>query len=187
MDFVRYAERAARLLNADLGDADRVRDLVRERAWLVEQVTDRDATVLRRLQRGLRPVFEASADGDENAVVDQLNELLAKHPVSPYIAGHDSESWHLHVSDRQSSVADLLSAEALMGLAILVCDLGATRLGVCQDDKCHNVFVDTSPNQSRRYCSDRCSSRANVAAYRARRRAGTAAMEPREGSSEGTA
>jgi predicted RNA-binding Zn ribbon-like protein len=30
--------------------------------------------------------------------------------------------------------------------------------------------VDTSPNQSRRYCSDRCSSRANVAAYRARQR-----------------
>ena len=32
-------------------------------------------------------------------------------------------------------------------------------------------FVDTSPNRSRRYCSDRCSSRANVAAYRARQRA----------------
>jgi hypothetical protein len=30
--------------------------------------------------------------------------------------------------------------------------------------------VDVSPNQSRRYCSDRCSSRANVAAYRARQR-----------------
>ena len=36
------------------------------------------------------------------------------------------------------------------------------------------VFVDTSPNQSRRYCSDRCSSRANVAAYRARRRSAVA-------------
>jgi len=33
-------------------------------------------------------------------------------------------------------------------------------------------FVDTSPNQSRRYCSERCSSRANVAAYRARQKAG---------------
>lgn len=183
MDFVRYAERAARLLNADVSDAEGVRDLVSERAWLVEQVTDRDATMLKRLQRGLRPVFEASDEGDEATVVNRLNELLAKHPVSPYIAGHDSESWHLHVSDRQSSVADLLSAEALMGLAILVCDLGATRLGVCQDDKCNNVFVDTSPNQSRRYCSDRCSSRANVAAYRARRKAETVAGE----SSEGTA
>ena len=36
---------------------------------------------------------------------------------------------------------------------------------------CEHVYVDTSPNRSRRYCSERCSSRANVAAYRARRRA----------------
>ena len=47
---------------------------------------------------------------------------------------------------------------------------GATRLGVCDASGCSHVFVDTSPNQSRRYCSDRCSSRANVAAYRARQR-----------------
>ena len=41
----------------------------------------------------------------------------------------------------------------------------------CDASNCDNVFVDTSPNQSRRYCSDRCSSRANVAAYRARQKA----------------
>ena len=97
--------------------------------------------------------------------------MLAKHPVTPYIAGHDSQSWHLHVSDRASSVADLLVAEALMGLAVVVCDFGATRPGVCQASGCDDVFVDTSPNRSRRYCSERCSSRANVAAYRARRKA----------------
>ena len=67
--------------------------------------------------------------------------------------------------------AELLVGESLMGLATLVCDLGATRLGVCHASPCTHVFVDTSPNQSRRYCSDRCSSRANVAAYRARQRA----------------
>jgi predicted RNA-binding Zn ribbon-like protein len=58
-----------------------------------------------------------------------------------------------------------------MGLAIIVVDYGATRLGVCGAERCDNVFIDTSPNRSRRYCSDRCSSRANVAAYRARRKA----------------
>lgn len=58
-----------------------------------------------------------------------------------------------------------------MGMAIVVCDLGPDRFGSCQAAKCANVFVDTSPNRSRRYCSDRCSSRANVAAFRARRKA----------------
>ena len=58
----------------------------------------------------------------------------------------------------------------LLGLASVVCELGPTRLGVCSAAPCTNAYVDTSPNQSRRYCSDRCSSRANVAAYRARQR-----------------
>ncbi len=177
MDFVRYAERSAGLVNADLGDADAVVSLLGpQRSWLHEQVVDRDATSLRRFQRELRSVFEASNAGDQQRVVDLLNGLLAKHPVTPYIAGHGerdgtSANWHMHVADRQSTVAELLVAESLMGLSTLVCDLGATRLGVCDASSCENVFVDTSPNQSRRYCSDRCSSRANVAAYRARQKA----------------
>jgi predicted RNA-binding Zn ribbon-like protein len=174
MDFVRYAERAAALVNADAGDADQLVALLGDRAWLHDAVTDKDSGALRRFVRELRPVFEASSAGDEQGVVDRLNSLLAKHPVTPYISGHggsgEDAEWHMHVSDRQSSVAELLVAESLMGLSTLVCDLGATRLGVCDASPCTNVFVDTSPNRSRRYCSDRCSSRANVAAYRARRR-----------------
>jgi predicted RNA-binding Zn ribbon-like protein len=171
VDFVRYAERSADLVNAELDDADALVRLLDRRRWLHGQVVERDAMTLRRFQKELRPVFEASNARDEASVVEQLNALLAKHPVTPYIAGHEPGKWHMHVADRSSSVAELLVAESLMGLSTLVCDLGATRLGVCDATPCTNVFVDTSPNQSRRYCSDRCSSRANVAAYRARQRA----------------
>jgi predicted RNA-binding Zn ribbon-like protein len=178
MDFVRYAERSADLVNADIEDAQTLVTLLTSRAWLHDQVVERDATTLRRFQKELRPVFEASNEGAEGAVVDQLNALLAKHPVTPYIAGHEPGKWHMHVADRSSSVAELLIAESLMGLSTLVCDLGATRLGVCDASPCTNVFVDTSPNQSRRYCSDRCSSRANVAAYRARQKAVAVVGQP---------
>ena len=171
MDFVRYAERSADLLNAEVPDGDAVRRFVAERAWLVGKVVERDAAALRRFQRELRPVFEASNAGDEGSVVEQINTLLTRHPVTPYIAGDGPGSWHVHVADRSSSVAELLVAETLMGLATLVCDLGATRLGVCDAAPCEAVFVDVSPNASRRYCCDRCASRANVAAYRARRKA----------------
>lgn len=181
MDFVRYAERSASLVNAALPDAAAlVGFLGEERAWLHPQVTDRDAAALRGFQDEVRPVFHASNEGDEQAVVDRLNELLARHPVTPTITGHGGPEgeplrWHLHVADGDSSVAELLVAESLLGLSMLVCDLGATRLGVCDASPCSDVFVDVSPNRSRRYCSDRCSSRANVAAYRARRRAAAAA------------
>jgi predicted RNA-binding Zn ribbon-like protein len=171
MDFVRYAERAAELVNAELADTDALVGFLQQREWLQGQVVERDVTALRRFQKELRPVFEASNEDDEQAVVSQLNALLAKHPVTPYIAGHEPGKWHMHVADRSSSVAQLLIAESLMGLSTLVCDLGATRLGVCRAHPCTDVFVDTSPNQSRRYCSDRCSSRANVAASRARQKA----------------
>ncbi|CAN5886043.1 CGNR zinc finger domain-containing protein [soil metagenome] len=171
MDFVRYAERAARLVNTPLEHPDDLRVFLADREWLVSRVTGRDRATLQRFTRALRTVFEASSDGAEDLVVDRLNALLGKHPVTPYIAGHDAQSWHLHVGNRSSSVAELLIAEALMGLAVVVCDVGALRLGVCQAAGCVAVFVDTSPNHSRRYCSERCSSRANVAAYRARQRA----------------
>ncbi len=171
MDFVRYAESSAALLTAELPDRDALVEHLSHRAWLQSQVTDRDVTALRRFQRDLRPAFEASAHDDAQGVVDVLNALLERHPVTPRIADHNPDHLHIHVANKAASVADLLIAESLLGLANLVCDLGPTRLGVCAAAPCTNVYVDTSPNQSRRYCSERCSSRANVAAYRARQKA----------------
>lgn len=178
MDFVRYADLAASLVNARIDTQQGLARYLEERRWLLRRVEERDLAPIKRLSREMRPIFAASDRGDEGEVVSLVNELLAKHPVSPHIAGHDSESWHLHVAERGSSVSALITAECLMGLAMLVVDFGPTRLGVCSSVTCDNVFVDTSPNQSRRYCSDRCSSRANVAAYRARRKAETSMMSP---------
>lgn len=170
MDFIAYAESAASLLNADIADLDDLVELLSGREWLQHQTTSKDVTHLRRFVHDLRPVFVASGDGDVQAVVTGLNELLDRHPVTPMIAVHDLDNLHLHVANRAASVSELLVSEALLGLATLVCDLGASRLGVCAATPCTRVYVDTSPNQSRRYCSDRCSSRANVAAYRARKK-----------------
>jgi predicted RNA-binding Zn ribbon-like protein len=171
VDFVRYAESSAALLNAELTDRDSVVAFLAERAWLQGQVTERDVVVLRRFQKDLRKAFQASSDHDAQGVVDVLNELLERHPITPRIADHNPARLHIHVANKAASVADLLIGESLLGLANLVCDLDPTRLGVCAASPCTNVYVDTSPNQSRRYCSERCSSRANVAAYRARQRA----------------
>ncbi|MCW2795323.1 CGNR zinc finger domain-containing protein [Nocardioides sp.] len=171
MDFLRYAEQSAGLLNAEISDVDALVDHLAGREWLHEQCRDRDCMLLRKFQRELRPVFEASAGGDVRGVIDGLNELMVRYPVTPRISDHDPDDLHLHVATKSATVAELLVGESLLGLATLVCDLGPSRLGVCSATPCSNVYVDTSPNQSRRYCSDRCSSRANVAAFRARQKA----------------
>ena len=171
MDFVRYAEGSARLLNAELTDPEALVAILPGREWLHPQVTERDVATLRRFQRELRPVFEAAESGDVQTTIGLLNDAMVRHPITPRISDHDPADLHLHVATEAASVAELLVGEALLGLATLVCDLGPTRLGVCSATPCTNVYVDTSPNHSRRYCSDRCSSRANVAAYRARQKA----------------
>ena len=169
MDFVRYAERSAGLLNTELVDVDALVSHLEGREWLRAQCPERDCQQLRRFQRELRPVFEASAVDDHRSVIDGLNELMVRHPITPRISDHAGDL-HIHAASKSQSVAELLVGEALIGLAFLVCDLGPSRLGICDASPCTNVYVDTSPNASRRYCSDRCSSRANVAAYRARQK-----------------
>lgn len=195
MDFVGYAERAAMLANTPFSSVDEVRAHLADREWLVPQVTERDVRALQRFQRRLRTVFENGDAGHPDGAIGALNTLLAAHRITPLIvptdaAGTDSgrtaSGWRLHVADRAATVADLLVAESLMGLSILVCDLGPNRLGVCASSTCSTAFVDTSPNHSRRYCSDRCSSRSNVAAYRARKKAGTRSVVRRR-STEGDA
>jgi predicted RNA-binding Zn ribbon-like protein len=170
VDFIRYAEAAAALLNADMADVDDLVAYLHDRERLVQRATDRDCMLLRKFQRELRPVFEAGTAEDTGAVVERLNDLMGRHPVTPRISDHDGDL-HLHVATENASVAELLVGESLLGLATLICDLGLNRLGVCAAHPCTDVFVDTSPNQSRRYCSERCSSRANVAAFRARQKA----------------
>jgi hypothetical protein len=170
VNLIGYAETAANLLNADLSHVDGLTAYLVDRPRLQARATDRDCMLLRKLQRELRPVFEAGETGDLGGVVSGLNGLLAHHPMVPQISDHDTRL-HLHVGTGSASVAEQLVGESLLGLSTLVCDLGPDRLGVCSSAPCTNAFVDASPNRSRRYCSERCASRVNVAAYRARRRA----------------
>ncbi|MEU4577061.1 CGNR zinc finger domain-containing protein [Nonomuraea sp. ATR24] len=139
-------------------------DLTSYAEWAVRLVNDpAPPPELVRLRDELAAVFDAAADAEELAAL--LNALLVRYPVRPQLTDHDGRGWHLHLADHSG-------AAAVMGLAAVVATLGADRLGRCLEPRCSRAFLDTSSNRSRRYCSARCASRANVAAYRARRRSG---------------
>ena len=55
-----------------------------------------------------------------------------------------------------------------MGLAVRMTELGLERFGICQAGPCQGVFIDTSPDRTRRYCSERCRHRADATTVRAR-------------------
>lgn len=172
MDLDSYAELAVHLVNhEDLGNLDGLRALLGEtgRGLDAARITRADLDAVRDLREELTAVFEAVAKGDEEDAVDRLNMLLIRHPVHPQITGHDGQRWHMHLTEG-GRVYDRYAVSAVMGLATLVTRLGLDRLGRCQAAPCRRAYIDTSSNRSRRYCSERCASRANVAAYRARRK-----------------
>jgi predicted RNA-binding Zn ribbon-like protein len=181
-----YSDYAVRLVNTEepargkdsLTSIDSVRDLFGVNQQAARRATDADVTRFRSVRARLRAVFEAADTGDETLAVDLLNSLLLEFPVSPQISGHDYRDdngrplWHMHLADHPSNVTAGYAAIAAMGLAFHLTEQGADRLGLCQAAPCRNAYLDTSTNRSRRYCSDRCATRANVAAYRARKRQG---------------
>ncbi|MEV4174417.1 CGNR zinc finger domain-containing protein [Nonomuraea sp. NPDC049709] len=140
-------------------------DLTSYAEWAVRLANDPGPpSELRGLRDELTAVFDAA--GDERAVAERLNALLDRYPVRPQLSDHDGRGWHLHLAEDPA-------ATAVMGLAAVVAELGVDRLGRCREPHCGLAFLDTSSNRSRRYCSARCASRANVAAFRARRRDGS--------------
>jgi len=103
-------------------------------------------------------------------VLARLNELLALARPRPYATDHDGDL-HLHYARPDAPVLEQLTTTVAMGLSQVVVQHGWQRLGVCSAENCDDVYVDTSRNASRRYCSNTCASRSTVAAYRARQKA----------------
>lgn len=184
MELNYYSDYAVRLVNTEqpgrgedsLTSVEAVRDLFGPNLQLARRSTEGDVTRLRGVRTRLRAVFGAAAEGDEVRAVDLLNSLLMEFPTSPQISGHGEQgedgrtNWHMHLADHAANATAGYAATACMGLAFHLTDLGVERLGICQAEPCRNAYLDTSTNRSRRYCSDRCATRANVAAYRARKR-----------------
>ncbi|MFJ7267662.1 CGNR zinc finger domain-containing protein [Streptomyces sp. NPDC099050] len=187
MELAHYSDYAVRLVNTEeparnkdsLTSVDAVRALFGASVQMARRVTDGDVTRFRNVRGRLRTVFEAADGGDHVLAVDLLNSLLMEFPVSPQVSGHEAidehsehggPNWHIHLADHPSNASAGYAAIACFGLAFHLTEHGPDRLGLCQAPPCRNAYLDTSTNRSRRYCSDRCATRANVAAYRARKR-----------------
>ena len=165
-------ELAIDLANAQLdAPSEVVRFLTEHAEWFSAEtsydLTDRESGRAVEIAGMVRGVAVADSQA---AVLARLNELLAVARPRPYATDHDGEL-HLHYARADSSVLEQVTTTVAMGLSQVVIQHGWQRLGVCSAEGCDDVYVDTSRNASRRYCSNTCASRSTVAAYRARRKA----------------
>jgi predicted RNA-binding Zn ribbon-like protein len=163
------AELAAALVNADpAGGPAELTALLHDQDYRpVGVLDDRQARELTDWAARLAPVFDRTRDR-----VALVNDLLAHAAAKPYISTHDDRRPHLHFAPEQAPTPDRVRAFTAAGLAHAVCE-DPDRLGRCARPGCATVYVDTSRNGRRRYCTTRCANRVHVADHR-RTRAVTA-------------
>jgi predicted RNA-binding Zn ribbon-like protein len=116
----------------------------------------------------LRGVFEAVSTGAVDEAAGQVNALLVRTGARPELERHDGEPWHLHFHAADRSLPNGWAAGCATGLAVVLGGDLYDRLGVCTAPRCDRVYVDTSRNGTRRYCSTSCQNRVKTAAFRAR-------------------
>ena len=118
----------------------------------------------------LRVVFEAVAADDIDSAARRVNAMLDDTGARPALERHDDEPWHLHFNSAdETSMVKGWEAGCATGLAIVLGGEYHDRLGVCTAPRCDRVYVDTTRNDSRRFCSTACQNRVKAAAFRERR------------------
>lgn len=166
---------AAALVNTDDPDGELLPDPAAldafADAWNWTGSRRRDLAELEAV-RALRPRLRALWTADEHTVAAEVNRMLREGGALPQLVAHDGFDYHLHATPPTAPLADRMAVEAAMALVDVVRQHELDRLAVCAASDCVGVLVDLSKNRSKRYCSGACSSRTNVAAFRARRVSG---------------
>lgn len=140
----------------------------RQRGMALNTVSDADLDAVRMLRGRLRAVWEAETTGD---AIQQLDDLLDGIVLELTLtAAPDGTPLPLFDATPDHTVAQRIAAYAALGILGGIQQYGIERLRACAAEPCRDVFVDTSRNLSRRFCSERCANRHNIAAFRRRRR-----------------
>jgi predicted RNA-binding Zn ribbon-like protein len=161
-----------------LGDEDRedLPDLAALLAWMDRwewtgrrPSTGSEVAAVRELRPRLRRIWALAAD--EEALVAEANALLEEGGALPRLVRHGHFGWHVHATSDDAPLDRRIAVEVGMALVDVIRAGEADRLKVCAGEDCEDLLVDLSRNRSRKFCDGTCGTRANVAAYRARKAA----------------
>ncbi|GGL34984.1 CGNR zinc finger domain-containing protein [Phycicoccus endophyticus] len=107
--------------------------------------------------------------------VAEVNALLAESSAVPRLVEHDDQGWHIHATEDGAALPQRVAVEVAMAFIDVIRAGERERLQVCSAHDCEDRYVDLSRNRSRKFCDGTCGTRANVAAYRARKAASSPA------------
>lgn len=134
----------------------------------VGEITESDLEEVRGLRHYLRATWEAETLEE---AIRMLNLLFANIGVFVQLEANSQGKPQFQFQVQpDASVAQRVAVAAATGIVAAIQRYGVERLASCAAEPCRDVFIDTSRNLSRRFCSERCANRHNTAAFRSRRR-----------------
>ena len=135
-----------------------------------DEVTPR----IRETRDGLRQAFKSLTedDPDYEELAKGLNSSLSEVRWRGAVRPGEDELDIVFGPHEQQPYELRIMALATAALVRLTTEYGPERMRKCQSAPCEKLYVDQSKAGRQRYCSKRCANRVNVAAHRARQRAG---------------
>jgi predicted RNA-binding Zn ribbon-like protein len=148
-----------------LREVSDLEQFLRQRGFaLSHPLHPKDLDNVRELRETLRSIWNNS---NVDTMREQLNVLLSGEQLSLQL--NDDMNWRFAL-DPETGLLQGIGVAAALGIALLLQEYGHERMRACASNPCRDVFVDTSRNKSRRFCSERCANRYNVAAFRGRQK-----------------
>lgn len=144
-------------------EADTVRDVLR---LTTNQPVEVDVTAFASGGRRLYDALGHLPEGDVDAAVQVVNELLKATKAAPQLTRHEDAPWHLHFGRPDEATGWI--AEFATATAMLLGSDDVDRLRRCEAVKCEDLFLDSTRSRTQRFCSTACQNRTKVAAHRAR-------------------
>jgi len=152
----------------DLTDLRALLDWMEAWDWTgIRPATEGEVAAVRALRPRLRRLWTASLPDQ----VREVNALLEEGEATPRLVEHGDSGWHVHATRDDAPLTARVTVELAMAMIDVIRSGERERLSVCTGEDCDDVFVDLSRNRSRKFCDGTCGTRANVAAYRARKAA----------------
>lgn len=158
-------------LDPYLAQPERLPDAEALRRFLGEHGIDarsnrHDLQRCRALRRRLLQVLTAPTAAD---LIARLNALITEVNTGAELVARADAGWALALTPRpRFRLDEHLAAAAVGELVDLVSTVGPERIRACNAAPCREIFVDTSRNGRRRYCSRRCANRLNATKHRHR-------------------
>lgn len=133
-----------------------------ENGYKLSNITELEVQLFRDFRQAIRRIF---TETDSKIQVEKVNRMLKNINVHPRI-----EETEIVFTSKDDHWLEVLKADVLLEMAKLVLEKGTERIKMCSATPCSDIFIDTTKNKKRRYCSGSCNSRFKVAAYRARQK-----------------